>query len=189
MVLSREEAETLAGSELRDRLLNRSAELIYDHGMSVWTGGDPSASRDIERLSAAGLVDRSLGMIRGSTHTAFLVITVVLGIITLALGVLLWAMLPRDGRLLAMGGATLAATLPLLAAAVAFRFAFRTAEADGDPFVEALLDIGADGAWVPIRNFFTITLLGMGLLGTGSALIWWEAKALANEGRLADTGY
>jgi len=189
VTLAREEARTIGGTELRERLLDRSAEQIYDDGMSVWTGTDPEASRDIERVSIAGLVDRSLGLVRGSTHTAFLVLTIVLGVLTAGTGILLWVMLPRDGRLLAIGGATLAASLPLLAAAVALRFAFRTAESDGDAFVEALLDIGADSAWVPIQNFFTVSLLGMGMLAAGSALIWWEARVLANEGRLADTGY
>lgn len=189
VTLSREEARTLSGEALRDRLLDRSAALIYDHGMSVWTGADPEARRDVERLSAAGFVDRGMGLVRGSTHTVFVVLTVVLGLLTLALGAGLWAILPRDGRLLAIGGVTMAASLPLLAAAVALRFAFRTGEADGDPFVEALLDIGADSMWVPIRNFFTMSVLGLGLLGAGSALIWWEAKRQSRGGQLADTTY
>jgi hypothetical protein len=190
VTLSRDEARTIGGEELRDRLLDRSAQLIYDHGMSVWTGSDPDADRNIERLSAAGLVDRGLGLVRGSTHTVFLVLTIVFGLLTLAFGAGLWAILPRDGRLLTIGGVTVAGSLPLLAAAVAMRFAFRTAEADGDPFIEALLDIGADSTWVPIRNFFTLSLLGMGLLGLGSALIWWEARQQSGEeGHLADTSY
>lgn len=188
VTLTREEAQTLSGNELRQRLLDDSADRLYDDGSSAWASGDPEAHRSIERVSTAGLVDRGLGMVQDTRHTVLLVLAVLLGVIVLGMVVGLFFALPRDARLVALGGVTLASSLPLLAAAVALRFAFRTAESDGDPFVEGMLAIGSDSMWVPIRNFFTISLLGAGILMTGVLLLWWEARRLSRGGRLADTG-
>jgi hypothetical protein len=130
-----------------------------------------------------------MGFIRDDTHAVFLVLAVLLGVVVAGMVVALVFALPRDARLVALGGVTLASSLPLLAAAVALRFAFRTADADGDPFVDGMLSIGADAMWVPVRNFFTASLLGAGLVIAGLLLLWWEARNLHREGNLADTGY
>lgn len=187
--LPREEAAALSGNDLRQRLLDESADKLYNDGSSAWSSGDPEAVRSVERASTAGLVDRGLGLIRDSMHTVFLILAVLLGVAVLAMVVALVFALPRDARLVALGGVTLASSMPLLAAAVALRFAFRTADADGDPFVEGMLNIGADAMWAPVRNFVTAALLGAGLLITGLLLLWWEARNLHRGGNLADTGY
>jgi hypothetical protein len=184
--LPREDALTLSGPALRDRLLDNSANLIYDDGMSVWADGDPEATRNIDRVSPAGAVNRGLGLIRDSYHTVFLVITVLIGLVVLGMLVIAVVFLPRDARLVVLGAVTLVAALPALAVAVGLRFAFRTADADGDAFVDGLLDVGADAMWIPIRNFLTLSLLGSGLLVTGLLFVWWEGKAM--DQRTAETG-
>jgi hypothetical protein len=189
VTLTREEAQALSGNDLRERLLDDSADKLYSDGSAAWSSGDPEATRSIERVSTAGVVDRGLGLVRDKAHTGFLVLTLLLAVIVAGMVIGLVVALPRDARLVVLGGVTLASSLPLLAAAVAMRFAFRTADADGDPFVDGMLSIGADSMWVPIRNFFTIALLGAGLLITGLLLIWWEAKRMPRGGHLADTGY
>jgi hypothetical protein len=185
--LSRDEALTLAGPALRDRLLDESAALIYADGMSVWAGGDPEALQDIERASTVGAVDTGLGLVREEVHTVFLIISVLLGLLLAMMIVILVVFLPREARLIVLGGVTLLAALPALAAAVGLRFAFRTAEADGDLFVDALLDIGSDAMWVPIRNFFTLALLGTGLLVAGMLSLWWESRS-TDHGRVGEPG-
>ncbi len=185
--IPRDEALNISGPDLRERLLDESATALYEDGTSAWAGNDPDAVQGIERLSAAGLIDRGLGLVTDDVHTIFTVITVLLGIVTLAVTAVLIAVLPRDARLVALGLVTLASALPSLAAAVGLRFAFRTADADADTFVNGMLDIGADSMWVPIRNYLTLTALGAGLLGLGSLLIWWEARTLHQPGRMADS--
>ena len=176
--LSREEALTLTGAALRDRLLDESAALIYADGMSVWAGGDPEAIQDIERASTVGAVDTGLGLVREEVHTVFVIISVLLGLLLAMMIVILIVFLPREAWLIVLGGVTLVAALPALAAAVGLRFALRTADADGDLFVEGLLDIGSDAMWVPIRNFFTLALLGTGLLVAGMLSLWWESRSV-----------
>jgi hypothetical protein len=185
--LTPDEAETLRGADLRDRILDDSAALLYDQGTGVWSSNDAGAQRSIERLSAAGVVNESLNFVRDDRHTVFLVISVLLGLIALLMAGVLFVALPWDGRLLALGGAGLIAALPPLAAAVALRFAFRTADTDGDAFVNGLVDLGADSMWVPIRNFFTLAVLSFFILTIGSLLLWWETRNVAVEGGWADT--
>jgi hypothetical protein len=42
--------------------------------------------------------------------------------------------------------------------------------------VNGLFDIGADGMWVPIRNFFSLALISLCVMLIGTALLWWEAR-------------
>jgi hypothetical protein len=185
--LPREEALTLSREALRDRLLDESARAIYEDGMSVWTGADPEASQDIDRFSPAGAVYTGLSFVRDSVNTVFFVFAALIGLLVLALLVVSIVFLPRESWLIVLGGVALIAALPSLATAVAIRFAFRTTDADGDPFVEEMLEIGADATLVPITNFFILTALGAGLLVLGGLYLWWEARAVHQGDRLADT--
>ena len=182
------EAETLRGAELRDRILDESAARLYDEGGGAWAANDPGADRNIERFSTAGAVNESLNLVRDDWHTVFVVIAVLLGIIALLMAGAIFIALPWDGRLLALGGVGVIAALPPLAAAVALRFAFRTADTDGDLFLEGLADVGADSMWVPIRNFFTLAVLSFLVLSAGSLLLWWESRNVSVDGGWADTG-
>jgi hypothetical protein len=174
--VTRQEALTLTTAQLRDRILSESADVLFDDGMSAFGASDPEATRDLERLSPAGAFNEGLGRMHDTTHTVFLILTVALGLVTLGLAVALFLAVPWDGRLLVLGGVGLLAALPLLAAAVAVRFAFRTAGPDTDPFVNGLFEVGADGMWVPIRNYFTLAMVSFGVMMIGSLLLWWEAR-------------
>jgi hypothetical protein len=43
--------------------------------------------------------------------------------------------------------------------------------------------------WVPIRNFLTLTVLGIALLLIGTLHVWWDGRAVRKQGHLADSGY
>lgn len=173
--LPRAEARTLEGAALRDRLLAEAARRLYDDGMSAWAAGDPDARQDVERISSAGAVRTGLGLVTDSTHTAFLVATILLGLLSLALAVLLLAAVRWYFRLIALGAVTLAAALPSLAAAVGLRFAFRTGQPEADTFVTDLLALGIDTTWVAIRDYLTLTVLGLLITGTAGAVLWWQS--------------
>jgi hypothetical protein len=186
--LTLDEVDTLRGPALRQRILDESAQRLYEDGGSAWTDNDPDASRDVERVSTAGAIDYGLGFIRDSTNTVLLVVAVLLGIIVIGLAGVLLIVLPWDMRLLVAGGVAAFAGLPLLAGAVALRFVFRTADADGDPFVEGMLDIGVDAMWVPIRNFLALSLLGFALILLATLLLWWSSRVQAAGHSALDTG-
>lgn len=174
--LTRQEAATIEGEELRQRLLDESARQVYEEGMDVLAAADPDANRDVELLSTAGAIDRGLGLISESRHTGFQIAAVVLGLISVLLAALLMVTVRSYGRLVAMGAAVLGAALPSLAAAVAIRFGFRAAQEEADPFVNDLLQLGVDAMWVPVRNYIALAALGAALLVLGLGLIWSSAR-------------
>ena len=174
--LSREDAATLRGAALRERILDDAAQRLYDDGGSAWAGGDVDARRDIERVSTAGAIDYGLGFIRGSTNTLLLIVAILLAIIVVGMAGILLVILPWDMRLLIAGGVTVFAALPSLAGAVALRFVFRTADAEGDLFVEGMLDLGVDAMWVPIRSFLVLSVFGIALILIATLLLWWTSR-------------
>jgi len=174
--LTREEAATLRGAGLRERILVEAAQRLYDDGGSAWAAGDLEAKRDVERVSTAGAIDYGLGFIRDSTNTLLLIVAILLAIIVVGMAGVLMVILPWDMRILIAGGVTVFAALPSLAGAVALRFIFRTADAEGDLFVEGMLDLGVDAMWVPIRGFLVLSVFGIALILIATLLLWWTSR-------------
>jgi uncharacterized membrane protein len=180
--LPKEEAATIGGGELRRLLLATSAQRAYEEGMDVFATADPDAQRDIEVISAAGVIDRGLGLISEDSHTRFLIAAGVLGLLASLLAALLLMAIRSYARLIAAGAIVSAATLPSLTAAVSIRFAFRSAQEEADPFVNGLLDLGVDAMWVPIRNYIALAALGAALVALGVALLWASPRWAASRG-------
>jgi len=173
------EAASISREGLRARLLEESAHKAYTEGMSVFAAADPEAQQNIELISTTGAIDRGLGLITKDSQTRIRIAAAVLAAISAALATLLFSALRSYGRLLAAGAIILAASLPLLAAVVAVRFGFRTAQDGADPFTYGLLQLGVDALWLPIRNYITLAALGAALLALGVVLSWVSARAEA----------
>ncbi len=174
--LSRDEALSLEGTTLRERVLEGAAARLYEDGMSAWAAGDPKAEQDIEAISITGALRRGLGLITAKNHDRFVVAAAVLGFLSAALGVALLASGRSWGRLIALSIVTIATALPSLATAVAIRFGFRTAQEEADPFVSGLLDLGVEAMWVPIRNYLALTVLGFPALLLTLVFIWATSR-------------
>jgi hypothetical protein len=178
--LPREEAATISTAELRSRLLSESAEAIYKEGMSVWASADPEAEQHIDVLSPEGGIDRGLGFLSDDNHRALRIAAIVLGFLSLALAGLLFVSARGMGRLVALGAALLGAAVPSLVAAVAVRFAFVTAsEGQKDYLMARLLDLGNETAWLTLRNYTILTLVGLGLVLVGLGLVLLEMRQRA----------
>ncbi len=184
----RDEALRMSAAELRARLLDESARRVYDDGMSVWAAADPEARQQIETISTTGAVRHGLGIITDEVHTALVIAASVLGALAGLLALLLISSV-RSGyaRLAALGAAVLGAALPLLAAAVAIRFGFRTAQEEADPFVDGLLDMGVDAMWVPIRDYLALSALGFAAIAVAALALWWQGRAGATPPSPVDT--
>jgi hypothetical protein len=104
---------------------------------------------------------------------------VLFAFLSLVLMVVLWLNLSPLLRLLALGAAVTAASIISLAAAVAVRFALRTAETGADPFEEQLIDLGVDTVWLFIRNYLILSMLGFALSGVASVFLWLESRGSA----------
>jgi len=178
--LPREEAATISTAELRSRLLSEAAEAIYKEGMSAWALADPEAEQHIDVLSPEGGVHRGLGLLSDDNHHALRIAAIVLGLISLALAGLVFVSTQGMGRLVALGAALLGAAVPSLLGAVAVRFAFRTAGEDQEDYMlMRLLDLGNDAAWLTLRNYTILTLVGLGLVLVGLGLVLLEMRQRA----------
>jgi hypothetical protein len=177
VVLPRKEAATISTADLRSRLLSEAAEAIYKDGMSVWALADPEAEQHIDVLSPEGGVQRGLGFLSDDNHDALRIAAIVLGLISLILGGLVFVSTQGMGRVVALGAGLLGAAVPSLVAAVAVRFAFRTASEDQEDYLMArLLDLGNDAAWLALRNYTILTLLGLWLVVLGVGLVLLEIR-------------
>jgi hypothetical protein len=176
----REEATTISAAELRSRLLSESAEAIYKEGMSVWALADPEAEQDIDVLSPEGGVHRGLGFLSDDNHQALRIAAIVLGLISVAVGGLFLISTQGMGRLVALGAGLLGAAVPSLLGAVAVRFAFRTASEDQEDYLMTrLLDLGNEVAWLALRNYTILTLVGLGVVLVGLGLVLLETRQRA----------
>ena len=175
--LTADEAKTLRGAALRDRILDDSATLLYDRGMGAWASADQAGVQRIDRVSSAGLVKTGLGMVRDSRHTIFVIAAILLAIVSLMLAAgLMMTIHDWNMRFVAMGSVVLAAALPCLAAAIAVRFAFKTAQTDADSFTKEMLDLGIGAVWIPIRDYLALSALGFGVAGLGALGMWLQSR-------------
>jgi len=173
--IPKEEAARIEGEELRQRLLNRSADRLYDDGMSAWAQSDTESNQNITRFSTAGGLHRAFGLVTQKWNSVYLVAAALFGFLSVILAALLWLNLKSYLRLLALGAATATAAVVSLAAAVAVRFALRTAETEADPFEKELIDLGVDVVWLFIRNYLVLSLLGFAVLAVSAFFFWWES--------------
>jgi len=178
--IPRGEASRIGGVDLRTRILDQSSERLYEEGMSAWAEADTEGQQDIERVSTAGGLHRAFGLATQEWNTIFLAAAVLFGFLSLILATLLWIGLKSYIRLLALGAAIATAAVSSLAAAVAVRFALRTAETEADPFEQQLIDLGVDTVWLFIRNYLILSLLGFAFLAVSSIFLWWQSRTASH---------
>ncbi len=185
--IPRDEALSLEGMALRERILSEAGATLYRDGMSAWAGTDDDGDQRIETISVAGALERGLGLITDKNHDRLVIAAGVLGFLSVALALLLVVSVRSWGRLIALSGATIAAALPLLAVAVGVRFAFRTAQEEADPFVYGLLELGVEAMWVPISNYLALTALGFAVMLVALMFIWASSRWATNTADTAAT--
>ena len=174
--LTRDEALSLEGPSLRERILSLASDRLYEDGMSAWSAGDQDARQSIETISVPGAFKRGLGLITAQNHDRMVIAAIVLGVLSAVCAALLVASVRSWGRLVALSAVVIVAALPLLAAAVAVRYAFRTAQEEADPFVWGLLELGVEAIGVPIRNYLALTALGFTVLLLTLMFIWAASR-------------
>ncbi|HXG41853.1 MAG TPA: hypothetical protein VNL95_03915 [Dehalococcoidia bacterium] len=170
--VSREEAVSLEGQALRQRLLTDGSRVLYRQGTSALLS-DPEARRRLESTSMPWALEKGLDLITQDTHRRLLIAMVALGIVAGLLLLPPLVMVPNLwGKLALLGGVLLVASLPSLAAALGARFFLRAAQGDADPFVHQLLQVGVDAMTIPVRNYLALSALGSGLLLVAAAMVW-----------------
>ncbi len=166
--LSREEVLASSQDDIRRLLLERGVERLYDDGTSVLR--DDTASVGAGRFTAAGTVGELLGFLTRDVHAILGVLTLVLAGISVILAIVLAGICRGFGRAMALGAATLVASLPLLlGGSAASLYARASADADSEYLRHEFLQIAQDLAGLPVRNGMVLLLGGAAVLIAGVA--------------------
>jgi hypothetical protein len=174
--LSRQEVAGASRDDLRDLLLNRSAEIMYGRGTDPLRA-QPGSSQDVGAFSEAGITDNGLGFLRSRYHDILGVLTFALAALCVFLGVTLAALCRGFGRLASVGGVVLAAAIPLVLAGIGARFYMRiVSDSDTEYIQREFLEIGQGLAWIPIRNGLAFTVLGAVFLVVGVLCAMWADR-------------
>jgi hypothetical protein len=151
---------------LRDLVLDRSAEQVYEEGSAAFREEGQSAGSS--GLSVQGAVRTGLGFLTAGNHDALRWTTAVLAVVSgLAAAVLMLLMRGYD-RLIAIGGAVAGSSLLFLLLTAVVRLALGiAARVSGDYITVQLLDLTKGTAWIPLRNGVAFSALGLALLALG----------------------
>jgi hypothetical protein len=166
--LTREEVLGSSQGDIRQTLLDRGVERLYDDGESALrsdeSGGGPG------RFTTAGAVGQFVGFLREGVHAMLGVLTLVLAGISVVLAIVLAALCRGFGRAVALGIAALAASLPLLFGGLAaYSYARASADADGEYLRRELMLVAQDLAWLPVRNGLVVLVAAGAVLMIGAA--------------------
>jgi len=152
--------------EVRNLLLDRSAEQVYQEGSAAFR--EEGQSGDAPRLSVQRAVRTGLGFLTAGNHDALRWTTLALALVCGVLSGALLLVTRGYGRLGALGGAVAAASLFFLLLAVAVRLVLSLAGWGTDDYITVqLLDLAKEAAWLPIRNGIAFSGLGLALLALG----------------------
>jgi hypothetical protein len=165
--------------QVRDLLLDRSADLMYSQGTSPLRTAN-GRTQSVGRFSVGGVTDDGLGFLRKRHHDILGAITLALAALCLVLGVTLAALCRGFGRLASVGGVVLLAAIPLVLAGTGARFYMRIASGGDTEYIQReFLEIGQGLAWVPIRDGIAFTVLGAVFLALGvGCAVWADRRKL-----------
>ncbi len=128
--LTVEEIGSADRGEIRDLLLSRSAERVYDEGMSAFQTDE----QGVGFFSPQGVVRTGMNLFRTTPHNIVAVLTILLAVVAAGLAVRLATVNRGYGRLLALGPSICLAAIPFLVLAIAVRFALRLAADSVDEY-------------------------------------------------------
>jgi len=170
VTLSPQEAQK-PPTEMRDLLLDRSADKVYQEGTAAFRQGGQGG--DSSRLSVQGAVRTGLGLLTAGNHDALRWTTVALGILCGALSGALLFRTPGYGRLVALGSVVATASMLFLLLTAVVRLILAVAGWATDDYITVqLLDLAKGAAWLPVRNGLALGGLGLALLALG--LLGWR---------------
>ncbi len=181
--LTRNEVLGSSKAQLRDLLLDRSANVMYNDGTAPLRS-TPGASIGVGPFTAGGVTDRGLGFLTRGHHDMLRVLTLVLAGVSGLLCVALAALSRGFARLTSVGAVVLAASLPLLAVGAGARLYIRFASGSQTEYLQReFLAIGRGLAWIPIRDGLALAALGAIVLAVCAVCAVWGDRSEAARGR------
>jgi hypothetical protein len=174
--LTRADVQGASKAQLRDLLLDRSADALYARGTAPLRDA-AAGSGNVGRFSIAGLTRHALGFLRTRNHDILGVLTFVLAAVCTVLAMTLAVLCRGFGRIASVGGVVLAAAIPVAVGGIAARFFMRIQSGNDTEYVQReFLEIGQGLAWIPIRDGLAFTVLGATFLALGIAGAIWADR-------------
>jgi len=172
IAVNREELLDLTDAELVDRLLARSAALVYVEGISAF---DTTGEQSVNRFSSEGLLEFAVAQASETNYDRATLGSIIFALATAGLGVLFVVTSYGWGRLRGLGFATAAGALPGIGI---FGFLSWAANQLGgsDVFMADLREITRAGLRVPLLNFGIVFLAGAVMAAAGIILGFAEGK-------------
>ncbi len=172
IALNREELLDLTDAELVDRLLARSAALVYVEGISAF---DTTGQQRVNRFSSEGLLEFAVAQVSETNHDRATLGSIIFALVAAGLGVLFVLTSYGWGRLRGLGFATVAGALPGI---LIFMFlSWAVGQLGGsDVFMADLREITLAGLRVPLMNFGIVFVAGATMAGAGAILGFAEGK-------------
>ena len=178
--LGKEEVLNGSKDEVRNLLLDRSADLMYREGTGPLRTVN-GRTQDVGMFSVGGITDDGLGFLTSRHHDILGVLTFALAVLSLILGVSLAFLCRGFGRLASVGGVVLMTSVPLALAGIGTRLYMRHASGGDTEYIQReFLSIGQGLAWIPIRDGIAFTVLGAVFLALGvGGAVWSDRRARA----------
>ncbi len=163
------QGQALSTADLRNAVLDESADKLYAHGFSVFHATDSDGTTHVQLLSPPGAVRYTAGLLTKGDHDTMRVFLAVVAVVAAILAVALMLLSRGFGRLTSLGVGVVAASLPLLLLATVLRFFLRLAAVHESDYLNAqFYALGRDVAWLPIRNALAFLCLGVVLAAAGA---------------------
>jgi hypothetical protein len=177
--LTREEVLGSSRAQLRDLLLERSADIMYSDGTAPLRT-TPGAGTGVGPFTAGGITDRWLGFLTRGHHAMLRVMTLVLASVSGLLCITLAALFRGFARLVSVGAVVLVASFPLLAAGATVRLYVHFVSGSQTEYLQReFLAIGRGLAWIPIRDGLAVAALGALAVVIGAACAAWADRMAA----------
>ncbi|HEY7295500.1 MAG TPA: hypothetical protein VH916_10685, partial [Dehalococcoidia bacterium] len=156
-------------SEVRQALLTRSADVVYDRGTGAFTAsGKPVQLGSFTLLSAPWAFNGALNLLNPSFHARATTVAKAALIAVVVLSLLLLPLSRGYNQLVLYGAALLIASLPLLVlsgiAWLAVQLAYGTSV---DPLVAGTSDLARDVCWFVVLSYLVYAALALAIIILG----------------------
>jgi len=157
-------------SRVRALLLERSADILYDRGVSAFHASNGKSLRfnNAAPLSAPWLFAQGLRIINARFHAHALQVTKIAVIATVMLAIVLFALSQGYNRTVMYGVALLVAALPVLALVLLFWLLLALfLGASGDPLVAGTQQLLRGVVWFIVLSYALYSAVALALIGAG----------------------
>ena len=168
-VLRPQEIVNRSPSEVRQTLLLRAADAVYDHGSGAFSAnGQPVKLGNFSVLSSPWAFNTALRLLNPSVHDRAMQVARIALIAAIALGLILLPLSRGYNQLVMYGMALFIASLPLLAGSAIVWLAVQLLfGASLDPLVNGTADLTRDVAWFVVLSYLVYAGLALAIIILG----------------------